>query len=547
MMRCFLFIAATLAFLIILAIILWFGDNQPFGMIRHWSTEWPIYTSRLWPLLAVLIASLGFVAITANTLPPLTLPWRSACALFVFLAVALSLLTVWGLRAFPNSGDEYAYIFQARTFLSGRLWNEVPPDPDLFAVSHVFAKDGRWISEYPPGWPGLLTIFGLGHLPFWLVNPLLGGLLLISLAAFCRYRSGPTAAVVAVALMGSTPFFLFNAASYFSQVPAALFGLLFCHQSLRWLDMPRARTAISSGAALGMLGLIRPFDVVFFAAPFAVEFVLRARRAHWSLMPVAILGGLPFLALYLGDNAAVTGNPLLPIVEWGSPLLQMGTHPIDEFGIARGLSDALRLAVVHLLELTEWTSPLLVIAYPAALLAMRRALSFSDFIFPATVVAYLFYPGFGGNEYGPRYYFEAFPLLVMTVALATANLLGRARWRSWIRGLLLAHVLLCLVSFVICGVFFRRIVDERMDLQDQAGANGGPGKAVIVVRSGTGIIRHMAPLDLVRNGTDLSGDVVFAHDLPGGETALLAIFPDRKIYLYRRDPGMPRGTLTAMH
>ena len=54
MMRRYMFIAATLAFLIISAIILWFGDNQPFGMIRHWSTEWPIYKSRLWPLLAVL-------------------------------------------------------------------------------------------------------------------------------------------------------------------------------------------------------------------------------------------------------------------------------------------------------------------------------------------------------------------------------------------------------------------------------------------------------------------------------------------------------------
>src|SRR3954451_17011444 len=38
-----------------------------------------------------------------------------AAPMLVGLGVAGSLLAVWELRAFPNSGDEYAYLFEAQT------------------------------------------------------------------------------------------------------------------------------------------------------------------------------------------------------------------------------------------------------------------------------------------------------------------------------------------------------------------------------------------------------------------------------------------------
>ena len=47
--------------------------------------------------------------------------WRPAALLLIGIGIAGGLAAVWVLRAFPNSGDEYSYIFMAKTFLAGRL------------------------------------------------------------------------------------------------------------------------------------------------------------------------------------------------------------------------------------------------------------------------------------------------------------------------------------------------------------------------------------------------------------------------------------------
>jgi hypothetical protein len=62
---------------------------------------------------------------------------RLAALVLVGFGVAGALLAVWALRAFPISPYEYDYIFEAKTFLAGRLWNPLPPLPSLFAHVHL--------------------------------------------------------------------------------------------------------------------------------------------------------------------------------------------------------------------------------------------------------------------------------------------------------------------------------------------------------------------------------------------------------------------------
>src|SRR4051794_16728835 len=100
---------------------------------------------------------------------------RLAALMLVGLGIAGSLLAVWILRAFPISPDEYDYLFEAKTFLAGRLWNPLPPLPDLFAHVHLIFWHEKWVSAYSPGWPLLLaTVMGL-QLPPWFAAPLCGG------------------------------------------------------------------------------------------------------------------------------------------------------------------------------------------------------------------------------------------------------------------------------------------------------------------------------------------------------------------------------------
>jgi hypothetical protein len=215
---------------------------------------------------------------------------------------------VWVLRAFPNSGDEYNYLFQAKTFLAGRLWNPAPPVSELFSFFHVSFRDGGWFTPYPPGWALLLALVMSLRLPAWLASPLTSGVLLFALFKLSQRRDGAFGGVLAVALVALSPFFAFNAGSYFNHVPAAAAGLLFCWAGTAFLERPRISIALPLGAALGMLGLIRPLDAALFGLPFFAECGWRAGRRHYLNMPAVIIGGLPFLAGLLLYYHAIDGS-----------------------------------------------------------------------------------------------------------------------------------------------------------------------------------------------------------------------------------------------
>jgi hypothetical protein len=516
-----------------------------------------LWTVRLLPLALLLAAGLAFVGLLWELgLAPrglawsgrLGLGWRRNCALIIAAAMLLSLGTVWVLRAFPNSGDEYAYLWVARTFLAGRVANPLPPIPDLFALAQTGFFGPRWVTAYNPGWPALLAAGIAAGLPQWLICPLVGGTLL-ALAAILGYRrDGPLGAMLAAALIAGTPFFLFNAASYFYHVPAAAAGLLFCWRARIFLARPQIRSAALCGATLGVLGLIRAVDVPLFALPFAVEFCRRASVRQYRLVPIIGLVGMPFLGVLTGYYWLTIGA-LVPHFSPAVPV-KFGAVPIAASGYAGVLLPRLLLALSRLVALAEWTSPLLALGAAAALVAVARQkrLQFADLVFPLFVVAYLIVPYDGGNQYGPRYYFDGFPCLVLTVVAWLAPLLGsRARQQhaaiAWFS--LLAHGALCALVLGFLCVGMRRVVDQRLDLYDQVRARQ-LHNAVVVVRTGTSSIYRMYPPDLVRDGIDARGDVIYVLDVPRLLPQLRRRYPDRKFYVYDRELDRPTGWLRPL-
>jgi hypothetical protein len=545
------FIAATL-------IVAWLAFGPLGRSMTALITAGTAHPHPLWPVslfsLLFLAAALAYAS-KGSALPDLVgalAPRRARAmtAAIIAAGIALSLLSVWLLRAFANSGDEYDYLFEAETFLSGHLWNPLLPGHEFFSFTHIFEKDGKWVSQYPPGWPLLLAGLAKLAIPFWLATPLCGGLLLIVLAKFARDEEDPATAVIAVALTALTAFFAFNAGSYFSHVPAALFGVLFCTIGSRFIARPSWSSAIGAGAALGAVGLIRPYNVVFFLIPYAVEVLWRARRGHWVRFVGFAIGGLPFLAVMLGYDKAITGNALLPVTNWGYPLLKMGFHSADELGRPSTLVDTAGMAAIRLGELVEWTSPLLLLAAAPAFVwkAWSFRLRFYDLVFPAAIVAYLFFPALGGNSYGPRYYLEAYPLLTLTIAAFAVRCMAdprRPRWRTATLLLLAGHLAVCAIGFVSLAIFERRTVDERRDVYTQV-ERAALHNAVVVLHSKTGTISPMDQRDLVRNGLDRSADVLYALDLPGRTDELRALLPSRQFYVYERPPNDPVGTLRLL-
>jgi hypothetical protein len=497
--------------------------------------------------LAMMLRSMGLAPRIASLATILAADWRRRSPLLIAAGIALSLGVVGILRAFPNSGDSYSYLFEAGTFVAGRLWNPPPAVRQLFEQYQIVLSHSKWFSAYPPGWPLILSGALTLDLPAWLVSPLCGGLLLFAVLALGMRRDGPLGGLLAAALVALSPFFLFNAASYFNHVPAAAAGLLFCWAASAFLDKPKVATALLSGAALGALGLIRTVDVPIFALPFAIEFVWRARALHYRRAPAIALAGLPFLALLMLFYYEISGSSLPS----AGPVSRFGLSPVDEHGHHFNFFDQLSTVLVRLVSLAEWTSPLLVLGFLAAfvLLVARRRLSMLDLVFPAFVVAYLLIPFDGANQYGPRYYFEAFPFAVLTLVAGLTPVLkdaARSQRQAFAWFLLIAHGALSVVGFVFISYWMRTLVDQRMDLYDQVHAQH-LHNAVVVVHSSTSSIYPMKPRDLVRNGIEVGGDVIYALDVPDRLPELQREFPQRRFYIYQREVADPVGSLQPLN
>ena len=460
-------------------------------------------------------------------------PW----ALWVFtglLLVVLLLIARFGFDAFPNSPDEYAYVIQAQTYALGKLWVPAPPVSDAFQFSQLFFKDGRWFSWYQPGWPLFMTPLVLVKGPLWIVNPLLGAITAPCFYALARQYLDRPAAWLATLTLVLSAYFLFNYASYFTHGAAALAAILSALFGGRYLRSGRWWTALAAGACIGLLGFIRAFNAPFIAAPFVVALLLTPGRRSGLLW--FALGGAPFLAALLAYFAAFSGDPLLPVQEWYLP----GHEPV---GAPSGVS--LRETAIRLTRLHFWTSPLVLLgwAWAFAALAVRRHLRFVDFIFPVTVLGFVFYGGHGGWQYGPRYLFEAWPFAVLTALRALEPILlpkpsdgtaapASGKTAGLVAAALLAHLAYQLAYAPPRLALQHQLIDERDRVYKDVKAHRLKNAVVFIASTAQGL-RWVDPLDLTRNGLDpFDNSVVYAVDRGEKNAELLSALPGRTPYLY---------------
>ena len=448
-----------------------------------------------------------------------------AVAGFALLALPAFLLVAWFvLDTFPNSGDELAFVMQAETYAQGRLWVDPPPHSIAFQLLRFFVVDDKWVSAYSPGWAMVLAPAALLHLPLWIVNPIIGATTLIAFFLLARRYVGIESAWLGALLLGISSFFILNSASYFSHSLTGLFGLLFALSGKRYFEKQGIWYAIAAGACIGVVGITRSQNAVIFALPFLTALALNNKCRAGSVW--FILGGLPFLALLLAYNAAITGDPLLAVQYVD------GDEPLFAFGIR-----SVALFFGHLIQLYIWTSPVLMFGFWAALahLVLKRRTDFTDWIMPVTLSFFLFYGGSGGNQYGPRYYFEAWPFAILTIIKVIDPILfvGKPNLRSaWLSSALVASLAFQIGYLPARFEREHRVIVERQDIYTQA-ENAGLINAVVIVAGPTGTIRRMFTGDLVRNGLKIGDqNIIYAHNLRPSNAQLLAQFPDRSFYAY---------------
>jgi hypothetical protein len=472
---------------------------------------------------------------------------RAASAGALAVAAAAILVNHVVLLQFPNSGDEYVYLYQAATMAEGRLWNAAPRYPEFFEFNYIVQQSGRAYGSFPVGWPLLLAAALELNLPAWVVNPILGAVSVLLVARLGSRLYGPRIGAIAAALTAVTPFFLFNAASYFSHTfcGTLLLGAA-CLAARENRTPPWAPMAV--GFLVGWAVLARYFTGVVVGVPI-VLFLLRAdphssrprlQAALGTLMLVAA-GGAPWLLVLLAYNEAMSGNP------WTLTTLPSTVSLWFRDGFVLRGADILS---THLGRWALWTPPLLVAVYLVYLRRAPRELRRGALHWLPIIVAgaLYFYVERGGNQYGPRFHYEVLPFLVLFV---TANLFGDpwpalARQERHAFAALAGSVALLPVLFVLHAMREHEVIRERTDPYTTV-AEARLRNALVLIGGRIGTERSMDARDLTRNGLARTGSVLYALDLGQERSCFLSRqYPGRTPYVYTWDAARDDGELRPL-
>lgn len=462
----------------------------------------------------------------------------------------------------PVVHDEFAYLFQAKTFLAGRTSFPSPPEPLFFDAFHILT-DPVYASKYPPGHAAAL-LPGVALGAPWLTPLLLAGTSLLLLGRLARPWIGAGGALLLVLLFGLSPTALQNGPSYLSQNTSLALGLGFLAILRRSAAPGGGFAPLFAGALLGALFLTRPWNALILGSLLLPILLASSVLRRTLLSPRgALLFAAPLvvaLGTALAYQKAVTG--FSTTTPW--QLYAKKCQPEDRLGFydgapveAREVGPGKRMynerilypnwmrytPGVALRSLLSVRVPMSAVeALPPVGFALLFPLLFSRrrrkaFLFPLgfvllTHLAYLFY----WFPWGP-YFHDITPVLVFLPLLGAASLRDGSEKGggagSWAAALLLVALTAGLAAARLPAQIdfratkasyharFSALVERRV-----------PEGSILFLRYGR---NHNPDLDLINNGPDLDrARRLYVYDLGEDRNRRLLAehYPDRRPFFY---------------
>jgi hypothetical protein len=225
---------------------------------------------------------------------------KHVLAVSIATVVLLALAAVYVYHGNAFSMDEYAAVFQAKIFASGRLMARLPPSvvdwlipPGFNGVFLLASKStGQAIEGYWPGFSLLLAPFEFLGIP-WLCNACLAGLAILLIHRITlEITNDQRAAGWALLFTLASGAFIANSISYYSMQAHLTANLLFAWLLLR----PNPYRAFGAGV-VGSLALVlhNPFPHAVFALPWIVA-IARSEKIPRNLFWL-VLGYLPLVII----------------------------------------------------------------------------------------------------------------------------------------------------------------------------------------------------------------------------------------------------------
>jgi hypothetical protein len=385
------------------------------------------------------------LALAAATLPDealeeLKMRWRARNTsrlprMVALWVVAVASLLAWVvLERMPHMPDEVAYIFQAKYLAAGKLYLPMPPDAKALYMDFTIADGTKWYCAVPLGWPLVLAVGMWLGVP-WLVNPLLGGLVILLAHALVRRLYDRDIADATALLLGASPWLLFMSANFMAHTASLALGLLGLLGVARAREEGSVGGAALAGLAFGGLLHIRPLEAVIVASVAGLWWLAGGwKKLRIAALAVTLAAGGGMTALLLAYNKMLTGSATkLPLELWtdvnyypGANRLGFGKE-VGNFGWT-GL-DALQghgpIDVVmntnHNLymlnfEMFGWMCGSLLFVLLLPFLRRSRSHGLMWGLVAGTWAGLSLYWFSGGPDFGARYWYQMFvPLVALTV------------------------------------------------------------------------------------------------------------------------------------
>jgi hypothetical protein len=245
--------------------------------------------------------------------------WTPVPPMLLTLALFFSLnLTV---RSFITqdvaAGDDGAYHFQARLFATGMVAAEAPPDIQvgdrplraLFRFHHHAIVGDRWLTQYPPGWPALLSLAWRARLD-WLLNPLLGGWILLMTWRIGCLLYTPRTGELGAAIAALSLFFQHSTSGYSSHPSCGAFLITAVYFYLRGRQDAVWRHFTLSLLCIAGASFIRPYTGFCAGAVLGVLLLAEARKRGILVRFLILTAALSLVGLggYLGYNLYAHGR-----------------------------------------------------------------------------------------------------------------------------------------------------------------------------------------------------------------------------------------------
>ncbi len=526
-------------------------------------------------------------------------PWVIAVAFAEVVFIILLYFNFSSREHMPYVPDSVAYLFQAKIFASGNLTTDPPRVQgafDFFIPAPFVLTEDSWGAQFPFFHPFSLAIGQLFGAP-WLMPPLFGAASAALIYVVGRRVYNGRVALLAAVLLATSPFFIMQASNLMSHNTAG-FLLLACLAALTYRDKRPLLSGVLAGLAFGLFLNTRPLTALALALPFAVFLLAgllppKTRRQSVIHVGAFFVAGAAMALLFLGWNYALTGDAFTTGYQsTGVTFFDRASPEAPAVGPDRGAvssvgtggshdsavgvqNERMQLALL-LLVLHGWPAFVgLIFSLLPFLLGSRNP---QDWFFLACATAataiWVLYES-SGVMYGPRYWFEALPFLILLAARGAdraADLIASLVAAGRDGDLDAAHrpywaartVVFGVIGLLVLGSVYGWLLGQRTSWQADLVPNRASAMCcalgvddrihrladeqdlhdalVLVDPCGNNFVCYGSVF--WRNSADLDGDIVYARDITTKRAEIIAAYPGRTVYLatYQRE-GSDEATL----